>query len=338
MTPLISVLIPLYQSEKYLPRCLDSVLAQTYPNLEICLADDGSTDHGAESAKNWAEKTGFPTAVRQYPHLGVSHTRQKLVESARGEYLFFLDSDDYLDPRTIEILYRLAEEHSAGIVQCAIERTKENALPPVDCSNPTVQVFPSRAQGVASYLSAQGPLRCMLAAKLYHRSVLEGIRFPLGKIHEDEATMHRIVGNAQGIVTTSLPLYHYFTNPDSITKRRFSYARYDILDANLDKIRYCREQGMEAYAHINSLYYCLNCLNLYRLTHQELGSGDSHLPQLLEKYRQMTESFLASGLAGADLRDQLRGWMDDPLQGELPRFWDLVPELLANAETYEKEN
>lgn len=101
MKPLVSVLIPAYQAAAYLPRCLDSALGQTYPNLEICLADDGSTDGTAGIARAYAGNGSVPVSIRELPHMGVSRARQELLDMARGEYLFFLDADDYIDPRAI---------------------------------------------------------------------------------------------------------------------------------------------------------------------------------------------------------------------------------------------
>ena len=218
MRPLISVLIPVYQVERYLARCLDSVLAQTYPNLEICMVDDGSTDGSAQIGRRYGEQSAIPVSLTVAQHLGVSHARQRLLEQARGEYLFFLDSDDFLHPRTIETLYGLAVRHGADIVQCKMGHTGEDAMPPMDINNPDERVYPDREQVMVAFLSADSSLRVMLAGKLYRREMLQGIRFPVGRIHEDEAVMHRIMDRAEAVVTTDLPLFRYYTNPESITK------------------------------------------------------------------------------------------------------------------------
>lgn len=326
MVPLISILIPVYQVERYLGRCLDSVLAQTYPNLEICMVDDGSTDGSPQIARRYAEEASVPVRLSVAEHLGVSHARQRLLEQAGGEYLFFLDSDDYLDPRTIETLYQLAVRHSADIVQCKMGHTGEDALPPMDVSFPDEQVYPDRESSMTAFLSADSALRVMLAGKLYRREMLQGIQFPLGKIHEDEAVMHRIMDRAGAVVTTNLPLYHYYTNPESITKGSFSYARYDVLDANLDRIRYCHERGYEFFARMNCLYYCVNCLMLYRRTRLEINPTDRHLPWLLERYRAMAGYFISTGLPEPELAQALKGWMENPCAGELPNYFTTVRE------------
>lgn len=156
MRPLISVLIPVYQVEGYLGRCLDSVLAQTYPDLEICMVDDGSTDGSAEIGQRYVEQAPMPVSLSRAEHLGVSHARQRLLEQAKGEYLFFLDSDDFLHPQTIETLYRLAVRHGADIVQCKMGHTGEDAMPPMDIDNPDERVYPDREQVMAAYFISTG--------------------------------------------------------------------------------------------------------------------------------------------------------------------------------------
>lgn len=109
MYPLISVLIPVYEVEEYLDRCVQSVLAQTYENFEIVMVDDGSKDRSAEIASRYAEEHENIHLIRS-EHAGVSHARNVLLENAKGEYVFFLDSDDNMNPRTLEVLYNLLKE------------------------------------------------------------------------------------------------------------------------------------------------------------------------------------------------------------------------------------
>lgn len=110
MLPLISVLIPVYEVEEYLDRCVQSVLAQTYENFEVVMVDDGSKDRSAEIASRYAEEYENIRLVRS-EHAGVSHARNLLLENAKGEYVFFLDSDDFIDPETLQMLYDLAVKY-----------------------------------------------------------------------------------------------------------------------------------------------------------------------------------------------------------------------------------
>lgn len=322
MNPLVSVLIPVYQVEAYLPRCLDSLLAQTYRPLEVLMVDDGSTDQSVAAAQPYLQQAAVPMSLELSPHQGVSHSRQRLVERAQGEYCFFLDSDDYLDPQTIEVLVRTAQQKGADMVQCKMERTQENALPPVDCSSPDIQVYSGKVPCMAAYLGAFSPLRCMLAAKLYRRGLLSGIPFPIGKIHEDEATMHRIISRAQRVACVGLPLYHYFTNPASIMKRRFTYARYDILDAIRDRIEYSYSQGCYFLAKLGCLHYITACANMIRQTIQEIDPQDPHIPWLRERYKAMAAYFLSTGIPKPGLQDRIRRQLQDPIPDHIGNYFD----------------
>ncbi len=333
MKPLVSVLIPSYQVEEYISRCLDSVLAQTYDSLEICIADDGSTDGTLDVVNTYVCGHSVPIKVEALPHKGVSYARQRLVEMSRGEHLFFLDSDDYIDPRTIEVLMEIAAAHNADVVQCAMEHTERSCSPPIDCGSPSPHIYKSRVQGMTAYLSASTPMRCMLAAKLYRRKMLLGIQFPIGKIHEDEATIHKILDRAQVTACTALPLYHYFSNPGSITKRRFSYKRYDALDVFRGKVEYCWQAGYYSFAKLWSLYYCVTCVKLYQATLEGFGPDDPHLPWLKERFHAAAEYYISTGLADGGFTSALRRQAKDLSVWSMPKFFDTAATFFWISET-----
>lgn len=318
--PLISVLIPVYQVEEHLRRCLDSVLAQTYPNLEVLLVDDGSTDQSPVICQEYVDKAAIPVRYWRTNHQGVSFARQMLMDEAKGAYCFFLDSDDFIDPNTIEILYQLAVSHAADIVQCNVERTSSTELPKIDYDSGIVEVHSGDL--MLDQFSCGGNLmRCMLAAKLYRREVFTGIKMPIGKIHEDEAVMHRMIGKCNTVVCTDLPLYRYYNNPHSLTKKTFSHARYDALDAILDREQYCREKGRDFAGDMNCLRFCLECVKMYRATVEHIGPNDPLLPELKKQYVAKADYLLSTGRMERDLAEKLRIWKDDPTVGERPTYF-----------------
>jgi len=328
--PLISVLIPVYQTEEYLARCVDSVLAQTYPNVEIVLVDDGSTDNSPKVAARYAKRPDV--RFYQEKHHGVSYVRQRLIERAKGEYFFFLDSDDTIDPQTLEILYGLMAEHQADMVQCNMKKVWQNPEKAVDYCDGRIETYPKGVVVEKFCCWAAGLLRCMLAAKLYKREVFQGIHFPEGKIHEDEFTMHRILANCGSVVCTGLPLYRYFYNPGSITKRAFSYARYDRLAAAEDRYALCRELGLSFAADMVCYYYLLQAVEMYRLTYTELGESDTHLPWLKEQCQKAIAFLLATSYFTKEQRELMTKWLDDLTAGELPNFGRVAAEISKRRE------
>ncbi len=328
--PMISVLIPVYQAEEYLARCVDSALAQTYHNIEIVMVDDGSTDNSSKVAAGYAKRPN----VRFYPeeHHGVSYARQKLIERAKGECVFFLDSDDTIDPKTLEILYGLLVEHKADMAQCNMKKVWQNPETAIDYNGGKIETYPKGVVVEKFCCWTGGLLRCMLAAKLYKREVFQGIQFPVGKVHEDEFTMHRILANCGGVVCTSLPLYQYFYNPDSITKQAFSHARHDILAAAADRYALCRELGLSFAADMVCYYYLLQAVELYRLTCTELGEGDAHLPWLKEQCQKAIAFLLTTNYFTKEQRELMAKWTDDPMEGELPNFGRDTAEIVKRRE------
>lgn len=321
MLPLISVLIPVYEVEEYLDRCVQSVLAQTYENFEIVMVDDGSKDRSAEIASRYAEEHENIHLIRS-EHAGVSHARNVLLENAKGEYIFFLDSDDFLDPETLQTLYDLAVKYDADIAQCKMFRTQESECTAEKTDDPDVHVITSFAKMVEKW--HQNIVQTMLAAKLYRRSVLENITFPEGKIHEDEFTMHRILGSAKTIVCLMQPLYYYYKMPGSIMNRAFSYARYDALDALQDRINYFDSLDMGFDADMAALRYCFVCVELYRRTVQEINANDPHLTILYENLERHAGRVLACGRFDENLQTLMKNWLQDPLAGEIPYYWPIA--------------
>ncbi|MBO6159012.1 MAG: glycosyltransferase [Firmicutes bacterium] len=330
--PLISVLIPVYQVEPYLRACLDSVFAQSYPNLEILLVDDGSTDASPVICQEYIDRGTIPVRYWRYPHQGVSAARQKLVQEARGDLFFFLDADDYIYPNAIFHLYRLMKENHAGAAQCRMERVEEVDYPPLDMDSERISVYQGELL-LDQFSCGTSPdgcedlLRCMLAAKLYRKELLQHVQFPIGKIHEDEALMHRILGECTAVVCTSLPLYRYYQNPDSLMKKTFSHARYDALDAIADRIQYTEQMGHPFAAQMNRLRLCFECIRMIRETKANIGENDPWIPKLRIRYEEALSDLLPEPLLPEALTELLQSWKNDPFRGEKPSYWETARKL-----------
>ena len=315
MLPLISVLIPVYEVEEYLDRCVRSVLAQTYENFEIVMVDDGSKDRSAEIASRYAEEHENIRLIRS-EHVGVSHARNILLENAKGEYVFFLDSDDNMNPRTLEVLYNLLKEKNADIVQCEMKKMWKTQV-----LNTSSYIEVYKNDIVERFCCWQsGLLRCMLAAKLYKKTMFCNVHFPEGKTHEDEATMHRILENAHCVACTSEAFYQYYYNPNSITKRKFSDDRYDILDAMEDRLLFCLERNLDFAADMTRLHMLLLVIELYRRTVNEVGTGAEALIWLNKRSCTLIDGLLTTNYFNSKICTLFTVWKTNPMQGELPNF------------------
>ena len=208
---LISVIVPVYKVEKYLDKCVQSIVDQTYRNLEIILVDDGSPDRCGEMCDIWAAKDGRIRVIHT-PNRGSSAARNTALDTAQGDLIAFVDSDDYLAPGMLEHLYSLLNE-DADIAECDFVNVYHDEYE-----------FRMTDDAVRSFSTQDAMLenirdrifRQVIWNKLYRCHTLEGVRFPVGKKIDDEFFTYRAIGNAGKLVRSEQKLYAYRQQADSI--------------------------------------------------------------------------------------------------------------------------
>ena len=233
--PLISIIVPVYQVKDYIGECVESLLDQTYTNLEILLVDDGSTDGSGEICDQYADRDNRVRVVHQ-ENQGPSAARNAGLDLMKGEYVAFMDSDDVVLPNFIEILYGLLRKHRADIAACAYVKCPTESLR--DTKNELLSVGNSmqrerignRGKEKELCMTSEHMLRqwhgkykkweTSACNKLYRKLVLDGggtgmIRFPVGRKLEDVLTSHLIVSGATRVVLTMSELYLYRIRPGS---------------------------------------------------------------------------------------------------------------------------
>lgn len=268
--PQISVIVPVYKVEPYLRRCVDSILAQTYTNLEIILVDDGSPDSCGAICDEYAEKDSRVRVIHK-ENGGLSDARNAGLEIATGEWLSFIDSDDWIEPTMYEALLNNAGVHDAQISIGGVvdELLTENGVIVTKTTAGDSVVIEARKKQPA----IQHFLNHSWSAwdKIYRREVFDGIRYPVGEINEDEAIALSLLDRCERVVYTNEPFYHYIRRPESITTSTFSLKKLDWYrhcKANLDWIRanYPELEEAAAIRYRNSL--------LWTLTEIALAEGD----------------------------------------------------------------
>lgn len=218
MKEIISIVIPVYKVEDYLNRCVDSVLNQSYTNLEIILVDDGSPDRCGEICDEYA-KVDNRIKVIHKENGGVSDARNVGIVSATGSYITMLDGDDWIHIKYIEKLYGLLKVKNADISVCNFIKTSTEDVPQV---NSEVIVYEFSNIEALNHLTGEFNVQMVVAwGKLYKSELFEQIRYPFGKNHEDEFTTHKLLYIASKIVFTTEPLLYYRQRGDSITGVRF---------------------------------------------------------------------------------------------------------------------
>ena len=216
--PRISIIVPIYNVEGYLDRCVKSLLEQTCSSLEILLVDDGSSDRCPEICDSWAKKDSRIRVIHKL-NGGLSDARNVGIEEAQGEYLLFVDSDDHIAEKACEVLLKSAERNKADIVCCNFFLDfgfyQELRSMPVEWISKQL----SGAEGLEMFLRSQEIWLVVAWNKLYRRSLFftdERVRFPVGRLHEDEFTSYRLLYQSKKTVFVKEPLYYYVQREGSI--------------------------------------------------------------------------------------------------------------------------
>lgn len=228
---MISVIIPVYKVEKYLSRCIESVIGQTYTNLEIILVDDGSPDKCPLIIDEYA-KNDKRIKVIYKENGGLSSARNAGLEIATGDYITFVDSDDTIDCKMYEILYNLLKKHNSDIAICQLVRVSEDVegnliIPNLNIDNIEEKIF-TRAEALKQIM-INGDIGNFACTKLFKRELFNEVLFPDGKVYEDIATIYKLVHKANKIIYTNQKLYYYlYGRVGAITS---SFSEKKILDS-----------------------------------------------------------------------------------------------------------
>ena len=260
----ISVIVPIYNSEKYLHRCINSIISQTYKNLEIILVDDGSTDNSGMICDQLATQDER-IRVFHKKNGGLSSARNLGIEVASGDYIAFVDSDDWLADDIYEYCIDLAEKNNCDVIDYNVEFTNGNG---------TKKAFGTEIKYDIEIIEGKEILRDYLMKgqtekapftvwrKLYKRHLFETIRFPEGKINEDIVLNYKILKRCNKIACTNKVGYYYFQSEESITRNCLKKRDFDLLDACEELIALTEE---EDYTGIKYLAKVKNARSYFSL-------------------------------------------------------------------------
>ncbi|WP_270312668.1 glycosyltransferase family 2 protein [Ligilactobacillus agilis] len=232
--PLVSVIIPVYNVEKYLRRCLDSVLKQTYRQLEIILVDDGSTDSSGKIVDEYAKKDARIVVIHQ-ENGGLSNARNHGIDIATGEYLTFIDSDDYVVEDYVEYLYNLLarNDFKAKLALCSLKTIFTQTDGFIDAGNGTVQTLSGKK--AIEMMCYHDLVDTCAYAKLAKKELYDHVRFPEGKLFEDIATTYLLFDQCDIVECGFVAKYFYMIRGDSIVTSGFKPGKLDLL-AMTDKM------------------------------------------------------------------------------------------------------
>lgn len=240
---MISVIVPIYNVEKYLNRCVESILSQSYTDFELILVDDGSPDKCPELCDEWGKKDERIKVIHK-ENGGLSSARNAGIEMAKGDYFAFVDSDDFIHPDYLKLLYKALITSNADVAICDFfnfKEEKEVFLKDEEIEN--IAEFNNYNVFLPNDVFKYNQQVILEVAwnKLYSRKLFNDIRFPLGKIHEDTGTYYKLLSISTKIVFINNILYFYFKNQNGIIATEFSEKKFDSVIFCLEEIDFFKK-------------------------------------------------------------------------------------------------
>ena len=234
MNPLISLVIPVYNVEKYLDKCMKSVLAQTYDNFEVILVDDGSTDNSGKMCDEYADMDSKVTVYHK-ANGGLSDARNFGVERCNADLVSFIDSDDYVTVDYLEYLWYLMKKYNVDIACATAKRIIETSKIKNDDNGSEILLDSSEAIKRICYTS------CSACVRLYKKQLLVDNPYPEGRLYEDLAATCKIYGNISKSVFGGKTIYYWVQRQGGITHSEIDKKQYDLFWAADEQFNYISE-------------------------------------------------------------------------------------------------
>ena len=287
--PKISVIVPVYKCEQYIHRCVNSILNQTFSDFELILVDDGSPDNCGEICEDYAKKD-FRVKVIHQVNGGQAAARNNGVKEAQGEWLHFVDSDDMIHPKTLEILYKTAIDNDVKLSMCSAFQG-ENI--PDDFSKNfdiTANILNMDEENIFHLCKNEKYYYWVVWGKLLHKSIF--LKYPLteGRIYEDNAIVCKWLHEAKKVAVIPSPLYFYYINTSSTTKKDFTEKQLDILWAFEEQISFFHSLDYEKITeHLASYYFEISANMYYRAKHK--GNNKKHIKIIKEHKKHIEKTY-----------------------------------------------
>ena len=278
MEEIVSIIIPVYKVEKYMNRCIESIMNQTYKKIEIILVDDGSPDNCGKLCDEYAKKDKRVVVVHK-ENGGLSDARNAGIDIAKGKYIAFVDSDDYVDNDYVEILYKAISEDKSDIAISSHKVMYENGT------------ILEKATGERNILTQKETIKRILYdegidlsawAKLYKKELFKTMKFPKGRLFEDAAITCKIISLTEKVSLVSKSTYNYIIRNDSITTKDFTPSKMDLITSTKEMSEYVKEKypDLEDATNRRVMYAYLSTLS-------QLAMSNKRFPEeqkILMKY------------------------------------------------------
>lgn len=274
--PRVTVVVPVYKVERYLSRCVDSILTQTYKDYELVLVDDGSPDNCGRMCDEYENRDKRVHVIHR-ENGGLSAARNSGIEwalaNSDSEWITFIDSDDWIHQQYLELLLKAANDHTVNVVIGTFVRT-DGETGMLDDTSFSVGVYEPEEYWMKNQTNATTAW-----GKLYQKEDFRELRYPEGKLHEDQYTTYQILFRYSIIAVVEEPIYYYFINAQGITKSKWIPQRLDILEALTNQIDFfSNHHNDEAYLWAAWCYLDAICDHMRAI--RESGHYQEYIPKL----------------------------------------------------------
>ena len=285
MENLISVIVPVYNVEKYLSKCIQSIINQTYKNLEIILIDDGSQDNSSKFCDEYSLKDSRISVIHK-KNGGLSSARNVGLSNAHGDYITFIDSDDWIDQNMISTLFNIINQEKSDISICNYFLAYNEEIQ-IQKDKIEIKNFSNIEALKKLYDEKLKIVMTIACCKLFKREFFNNINFPDGRIHEDEFTTYKLLYKAEKISYTNKKFYYYRQRKDSIMNSAFNKKKLDIIYALEERIKFIKESvnDMELYNLVVKGYYTA-ILRRYYLYSKSYPNEKKELKELKKRARE----------------------------------------------------
>ena len=277
----ISIIVPVYDVEKYLENCIESILNQTFKDFELILVDDGSTDNSGKICDIYEKKDSRIKVIHKN-NGGLSSARNAGLDIACGKYVGFIDSDDSIHPRMYEILYDLIKKYESDISCCNYKKIYDIFKDEYENVNSLEVIEMSNIEAIKNLYDKEIGVKLVIACnKLYRKNLFDNIRYKVGRVHEDEFMAHRILYNCKKITYVDNELYYYLQREGSIMSQISYKRKVDTLLSKSDRMRFCNKVGLTSMSDNICKTYEFEFFNLYK----QLLNEDSENAEFLKEIR-----------------------------------------------------
>lgn len=298
----ISVIVPIYKVEQYLNRCIDSIINQTYTNLEIILVDDGSPDNCPKICDEYAKKDDRIKVIHK-ENGGLSDARNVGLDIASGNYIAFVDSDDYIELNMLESMMNDLIKNNVDLVVCNIRYIlgdKKNVK-----YNENDRIL-NKYEAMEEYIK-DGIIQAVAWNKLYKRNIIGNMRYKVGKTNEDEFFTYKVINNAEKIYYNSNAFYNYLQRENSITGR-YSIKRLDGVEACYERLNFVKDKYPSLYIEEKKNFYNLCIYNYQMILKNSQIDKDKKGRNFLYNYIKNLK-FKKSDLQAYSFKDKLKIFM-----------------------------